>query len=169
MPKIAQIEVTGVQEAMTNMTERLIENGSKSEPVIKISVQMDKDGFASIGEIIVWGEIKEDEGFAAKLKGFFGSSKNETSDEEDETSQTTSATASASESVSGSDNTTATTTSTASPSPTLSAKQRSTIKLQQETTYLGILPMTGTEIRKSRDRYVWFWYQREVTHSQCLG
>jgi hypothetical protein len=152
MPKIAQIEVTGVKEAIGNMTERLVENGSKDEPVIKISVQLDRDGFASVGDVIVWGEIKEDESFAAKLKGFFAGAKNETSEESSETTTTTSEIASASDSSASSESNATTTTTTALPTPTLSAKQRSKIKLQMEITYLGIQPMTASDKRKSRDR-----------------
>ena len=158
MPRVAQIEITGVSEALGNMTERLVESGSKEDPVVKISVQMDKDGFASVGDVIVWGEIKEDESFAAKLKGFFGGGKNETTDEEtSETSQsstTTSTPATSPDASAQTENGTASSTATPSPTPTLSAKERSTIRLSKSITYQGIVPMTGSEKRKSRDRYV---------------
>lgn len=151
------------------MTTRLLEAGSKDTPVVKVTVQLDKNGYVSVKEAYVWGDIKEvEEGVFDKLKGFFGG-KNTTEEEDpsastrSESSSSTSSSESASESTSassngsGSESTSATSsTTTTKPTPTLSAKERSKIKLTKKTTHLGIPPMSLSEIIKSQDRYVYF-------------
>ena len=57
MAELSSIEITGVAEAYGNMTERLDGIG---EPVVKLTVEMDKDGFTTIPEAIVWGDVKEE-------------------------------------------------------------------------------------------------------------
>jgi hypothetical protein len=100
---------------------------------------------------------------AGKLKSLFGSSSNATL-EEDLTSETTQAekeaqkplTAPADEKAEPitSESTTTTTTSSAKPTPTLSAKERSAIKLKIESSFIGIRPLTKQEKLKSRNRWV---------------
>ncbi len=57
MADILSVEIKGISEAIGNMTERLLGVG---EPVVKLTVELDKDGFVSIPEAIVWGDVKDD-------------------------------------------------------------------------------------------------------------
>jgi hypoxia up-regulated 1 len=56
LTNIFSVEFEGIKEALGNMTERL--NGS-SEPAVKITVELDSNGFVKIVDAVVWGDVKE--------------------------------------------------------------------------------------------------------------
>ncbi|KII90116.1 hypothetical protein PLICRDRAFT_174899 [Plicaturopsis crispa FD-325 SS-3] len=135
---ILEIEITGVSEALANLTER-----GAVDPVVKATVSLSDSGFLSVQDVVAFGEIK-DESIAGKLKGLFGGGS--TFEEETLNAETTS-TASTTESSSA---------ASASPSATAGAKaltkESNTIALTVITKFGEIPPMTVLEKREARDR-----------------
>ena len=141
------MHVKGVSEALKNLTE-----AGATGPVVKATLSLSESGFASVSEVVAYGEIK-DESISGKLKSLFGagSSASETGvdDEEHETAARTGATGAASESA----------TATASSSETKEKEKekavvKDTIALEVETTYSWIAPMTTEQKRAARARCV---------------
>ncbi|KAG2078423.1 actin-like ATPase domain-containing protein [Suillus decipiens] len=64
--EILEAKIVGIPEAIDNLVER-----GAIDPVIKATVVLSESGFASVGDAIAYGEIKDDS-ITGKLKGLFG-------------------------------------------------------------------------------------------------
>lgn len=53
--KIIEVELVGIQEAITNLTEA----GAK-EPAVKLTVGISESGFVILEDAVVFGDIKDD-------------------------------------------------------------------------------------------------------------
>lgn len=65
--QIMELEITGVNDAITNLTER-----GALEPVVKLTAGLSESGMAVLYDAHAYGEVK-DESITGKLKGLFGS------------------------------------------------------------------------------------------------
>ncbi|KAG9310975.1 Hsp70 protein-domain-containing protein [Chiua virens] len=134
--EILQVDITGVREAVANLTDR-----GATDPVVKLTVALSESGFVSAKEAVVYGDIKS-ETLAGMLQGFFGGGQGEQevlkeqgedgNTQEGEAQQTS---ASAKEKDSG-----------------LTNKESSTIPLEINVVFSTPPPMTVAEKRASRDR-----------------
>lgn len=115
------------------------------DPVIKATVMLSESGFASIQDVVAFGEIKDDS-IAGKLKGLFGVGSSSSVDTESEKE-----TVVRSETSSGS---AASESSTPSPSdvPEKKEKPKDTISLELEVRLSSLPPMTVAEKRTARER-----------------
>ncbi|KAI5119564.1 hypothetical protein M0805_005628 [Coniferiporia weirii] len=159
--ELLEAEIIGVKEALAELAE-----AGAIDPVVKATLALSESGFAGIQDAVAYGEIKKDESFAGKLKGFFGGAKGDVKDESSseatssETSSSSSPSATASESaesesVSPSESASSSS-SAASPSPSPEKKKevRDTIPLKLSVKPLSIPALTPTEVRRSRDRLI---------------
>jgi len=64
--EILQVQISGVAEALGNLTER-----GATDPVVKLTVALSESGFVSAKEAVAYGEVK-DESLTGMLKGLFG-------------------------------------------------------------------------------------------------
>ncbi|KAH6904466.1 heat shock protein 70 family [Coprinopsis sp. MPI-PUGE-AT-0042] len=69
--RMLEVEITGVSEALANLTER-----GAIDPVVKATVSLSESGFVSVSKAVAFGEIK-DETLTGKLKNLFGGSSTE--------------------------------------------------------------------------------------------
>ncbi|KAJ8074780.1 lumenal Hsp70 protein [Marasmius tenuissimus] len=151
--QLLETEITGVAEALANLTER-----GAVDPVVKATVKLSESGFISVTEAIAFGEIK-DESLTGKIKGLFGGGS--TSDAESEETnaaenepvraQDTSSSAESSSSASPSSSSSAST-SSSSPSAPVDKKEQGTITLGINVKFPSVPPMTVDEKKKSRSR-----------------
>ncbi|KAG7087443.1 hypothetical protein E1B28_013409 [Marasmius oreades] len=147
---LLETEITGVAEALANLTER-----GAVDPVVKATVKLSESGFVSVTEAVAVGGIKE-ETLAGKIKGLFsGGSSSEIEPEETTTdplrAQDTSSTSESSASASSSSSSAASSSSpTAEKKPT--AKELSTIPLGINVRFPSIPPMSVEEKKASRSR-----------------
>ncbi|KAG8842725.1 lumenal Hsp70 protein [Serendipita sp. 405] len=135
-PQILEAEISGVAEALANLTSR-----GAIDPLVKVTIGMLSDfGMAIIHDASVYGEVKE-ETIVGKIKNLFGgsssSSSSATGDTETATTSDSTETASAEE-----------------PLTTEVKSVPSTIPLEISLRYLSILPYSGEEIGESRQRLV---------------
>ncbi|KAG8809977.1 lumenal Hsp70 protein, partial [Serendipita sp. 401] len=135
-PQILEAEISGVAEALANLTSR-----GAIDPLVKVTIGMLSDfGMAIIHDASVYGEVKE-ETIVGKIKNLFGgsssSSSSATGDTETATTSDSTETASAEE-----------------PLTTEVKSVPSTIPLEVSLRYLSILPYSGEEIGESRQRLV---------------
>ncbi|KAI3608795.1 hsp70 family chaperone lhs1 [Moniliophthora roreri] len=157
--KFLEVDITGVAEALANLTER-----GAIDPVVKATVKLSESGFVSVTDAVAYGDIK-DESLTGKIKGLFGAGSSSAPETEEtpvtendpprdpqsssESSSSASETASepASSSASG-----------ASASPPAAAEKKK-ITEKDKTIALGITvhfptipPMTVEEKQKARSR-----------------
>ncbi|KAF9265145.1 actin-like ATPase domain-containing protein [Marasmius fiardii PR-910] len=151
---LLETEITGVAEALANLTER-----GAVDPVIKATVKLSESGFVSVTEAVAFGEIK-DESLTGKIKGLFGGggSSSETESAEETTTDPLRAqdSSSSSESSSASSASSSSSSASASSSPIAekkpTEKELSTIPLGIEVRFPSIPPMTIEEKKASRNR-----------------
>lgn len=141
---LAEAHVKGVSEALKNLTE-----AGATDPVVKATIAVSESGFASISEVVAYGEIK-DESISGKLKSLFGAglsaSETETDSEHEPAARTDGA---ASE--------TSTAAAAANSSETKEKEKavvKDTIPLEVETTFSSLAPMTQAQKRTARSRCV---------------
>lgn len=132
---LLEAEIKGIPEALKNLTE-----AGATDPVIKATVMLSESGFASIQDVIAFGEIKDDT-IAGKLKGFFGAGSSASSETESESQAEARATSSSSSSAE------ATATEAAK-----KEKPKDTVPLQFDIKLSSLPPMTVAEKRAARDR-----------------
>ncbi|KAG5646180.1 hypothetical protein DXG03_004233 [Asterophora parasitica] len=166
--RIFESEITGVSEALGNLTER-----GAVDPVVKATLLLSDSGFVSVSEAVAYGEIKDDSltgSFISlftplaiidldegKLKGFFGagssSSEEATSSSENAAPRETENASSSSESATSSSSSAAPSSATADKDKKKKAvSKEDTIKLKVVTTFPTIPPMTVEEKKKARSR-----------------
>lgn len=149
--RIAESEITGVAEALGNLTER-----GAVDPVVKATLMLSESGFVSVSEAVAYGEIKDDS-LTGKLKGLFGGG---SSASEEATSSSENTPPRETEDASSSESSTSSSSSVV-PSPSASdaaaekkkvVSKEDTIKLKVVTTFPTIAPMTVDEKKQARSR-----------------
>ncbi|KAK0447909.1 Hsp70 protein-domain-containing protein [Desarmillaria tabescens] len=137
--RILEVEVSGVAEAIGNLTER-----GAIDPVVKATLMLSESGFVSVTEAVAFGEIK-DESIAGKLKGLFGAGSSSSSDAETETE-------SAAEAPSVSEAAPSTSAAPEAKAEKVDLKDLTTIPLNLTVHFTSIPPMTVEEKRVARRR-----------------
>ncbi|GLB44149.1 putative heat shock protein 70 family protein [Lyophyllum shimeji] len=151
--RIFESEITGVAEAIGNLTER-----GAVDPVVKATLLLSESGFVSVTEAVAYGEIKDDS-LTGKLKGLFGGGSS--SSEEATSTENTPPRETNTESEAEPSSSPSSSSSSATPSPsandTATEKKKAlakedTIKLKVVTTFPTIPPMTVDEKKAARGR-----------------
>ena len=160
--EILEAHISGVSEALANLTER-----GAIEPVVKATVALSDSGFVSVKDAHAFAEVKDDtlagtypslslvpfhliSNFipiyaSGKLKGLFGGSSSSSDDGSEVPDTSTSSTESSSAPLPS---------DTPAVEKKLTLKDSNTIPLDVTLSFLAIPPMTVTEKRASRERYV---------------
>lgn len=141
---IIEADIKGVQEALKNLTD-----AGAIDPVIKATVMLSESGFASVQEVVAFGEIKDDS-IAGKIKGLFGAGSSASAEAESER-ETQARSETASESASAASESAE---PTASEVPEKKEKPKDTITLELEVKLSSVPPMSVAEKRTARDRCV---------------
>ncbi|KAL0578059.1 lumenal Hsp70 protein [Marasmius crinis-equi] len=147
--QILETDITGVAEALANLTER-----GAVDPVVKATVKLSESGFVSVTEAVAFGEIKDDS-LTGKIKGLFGGGgSSETDSQETDAAGNDPPRGQDTSSSSESSTTASSSASAASASPSTAAdkKELSTISLGINVKFPSIPPMTVEEKQKSRSR-----------------
>ncbi|KAF8315850.1 HSP70-domain-containing protein [Clavulina sp. PMI_390] len=137
--QIMQVSIQDVAAAVANLTSR-----GATEPVVKVTVQLNENGHVAVTEAVAYGEVKDDT-LTGKLKNLFGGGAAPESAEAPDASESASASV---------------TSSTAAPSGTpvsdAEAKkvQKNTVPLTVQVTPLASRPMSSEEKLNARSRLV---------------
>ncbi|KAH7100496.1 HSP70-domain-containing protein [Auriculariales sp. MPI-PUGE-AT-0066] len=150
--QIVEATFTGVTEAIANLTA-----DGATDPLVKITVSLDESSMVNIDSAVAFGDVKQDEGIAGKLKGLFGGSSSKAAtegiaDETETSSSSESSTYSSSESTSSSatsSDATETTSEAATPTPT---PKKDSYNLGITLHYAALPPLTSPEKTESRTR-----------------
>ncbi|KAG6369740.1 Hsp70 protein-domain-containing protein [Boletus reticuloceps] len=136
--EILQVQISGVAEALGNLTER-----GAIDPVVKLTVALSDSGFVSAKEAVAYGEVR-DESLAGMLKGLFGGGSGEQEVlKEQDTEDTVQE---------GEGETRQTTPATKEKKTNKEKKDMSTIPLEVNVVFSTLPPMTVAEKRAARDR-----------------
>ncbi|KAG8817653.1 lumenal Hsp70 protein, partial [Serendipita sp. 399] len=142
-PQILEAEISGVAEALANLTSR-----GAIDPLVKVTVGISDSGMAVIHDASVYGEVKE-ETIVGKIKNLFGGGSSSSS-----SSSSTSASDEA-ETATASDSTETSSASAEEPTTTKEVKSvPSMIPLEVTLRHLSIIPFSAEEIIDSRKRLV---------------
>lgn len=141
--ELLEAEITGIKDAFSELAE-----AGATEPVVKAVLQLSESGFAGLQDAVATSNIKKNSGsFSDRLKGFFGSDKNE--DEEGSSSSSSST---------EDPIPTSSLSSTSEDTPSSDIKRRKevrdTIPLKLTIKPLSIPALSPGELRKSRDRLI---------------
>ncbi|KAF8547314.1 actin-like ATPase domain-containing protein [Imleria badia] len=134
--EILQVQISGVAEALANLTER-----GAIEPVVKLTVALSESGFVAAKEAVAYGEVK-DESLTGMLKGLFGGGSGEQEVLKEQGAQGTAQESEAQP----------TTSPTKDKKTNGEMKDMSTIPLEVNVVFSSLPPMTVAERRASRDR-----------------
>ncbi|KAL1731465.1 Hsp70 protein-domain-containing protein [Schizophyllum commune] len=128
--RMLEAELTGVQSAIANLTER-----GAVDPVVKATVTLSDSGFVAVKDAIAYGEVK-DESLTGKLKNLFGAGSGSSPEEASTEGEGETATD-----------------ASASPSATATgATLQETIPLNITTKFPVHAPMSVDEKKKARSR-----------------
>ena len=171
-----EVEVGNVAEAIANLTEL-----GASEPVVKATITLSESGFISVSDAIAFGDIKDDTitgewsrfpstmfaqvyrlFLVGKLKGFFGGGSTSSSDETTESAENvpprnseTASTSSADPSSSGTSSGNGNASASATPEKKKAIPVENTIPLTANVKFTSIPPLTVSEKKTSRNRFVY--------------